>query len=797
MRIIKNADLSVSGTFLNPTEKLQVRIELKDENGKIIQLNNESMIVKNDSVFSINNKILNPKKWDAEHPNLYQLKISLIEKGEVVWHQIKKIGFRELTIKGNKLLVNGIPVKLRGACRHDMHPLLGRVSTPEYELKDVQLAKEANMNFIRTSHYPASENFLKLCDEYGIYVEDESAVCFVNNHRMKGYGAYRNIQDDPSFKNRFLSQVREMVRAHRNHPSVVIWSLGNESAYGTNIEHSYHWIKEADTTRPIMFSWPGSIPEGTIKPYDILSMHYPAYNGELKQQGFKVKDFEYIEEMPVLFDEWAHIACYIRPTIVKDPNIRDYWGKGLDSMWAKTYRSDGGLGGAIWGMVDESFMLPNDLQGFDNWWGYQKDNTVFPYKGHTIGYGDWGFVDVWRRKKPEFWSVKKAYSPIKILHLNIENTGQDTIEIPILNRFNHTNLNEIDIVCAVGNSKVSLPSLNVKPGAIGKIRIPKKMVNPEKHTKISLSFYHRNKKLIDKYQVRLSDEVRQKEITKNIPGAHRVEENPNRLIIKTPNFQYTFDKTKGQFENVQKGIQKMSLKGPFPIIYTRGKSVGYLVYELNSYGNNYQAKNVSYKNVADKTLIHINGQSNDIIIDYQIEIENGGKVSVKYNYENIPEEYINEVGMKFTFQDEFDAVKWERQGYWSYYPKDHISANSGTAGLYPASLKNYREEPAKKWGFDTKMFYYEGTGNETSDQLTQLVKASKENVYHYSLHSKKVKRFEVLGEGKIACRIDKEGTQINLNVMDVLDYPDLEWGNFQKNILPKEKLSGSVHFKIY
>jgi hypothetical protein len=254
---------------------------------------------------------------------------------------------------------------------------LGRVSTPEYELKDVLLAKESNMNYIRTSHYPPTDNFLQLCDEYGIYVEDETAVCFIINYRIEGYKAAENSQSDPAYTDRYLSQLEEMVENHRNHPSVVIWSIGNESIYGTNFKKSYDWVKANDKTRPVMFSYPGSAPD-SIKPYDILSMHYPGYKGDLDQYGKITKGFGF-QEMPVIFDEWAHVACYDNETIIEDPNIRDFWGQSLDKMWAKTFDADGGLGGAIWGMIDETFMLPKDLAGFRDWWGI-KDNTFYPTK---------------------------------------------------------------------------------------------------------------------------------------------------------------------------------------------------------------------------------------------------------------------------------------------------------------------------------------------------------------------------------------------------------------------------------
>jgi len=228
------------------------------------------------------------------------------------------------------------------------------------------LAKEANMNFIRTSHYPPTDNFLSLCDEYGIYVEDETAVCFVGSHRTKEYYP-GSSENDTAFTDRYLSQLQEIISNHRNHPSVIMWSIGNENSFGMNFKKSYDLVKNYDDTRPVIFSYPGNVPD-SIRGYDILSMHYPDLTGNMNQYGKVTEAFGY-KQMPVIFDEWAHVACYNNFTVREDPNIRNFWGQSLDSMWIKVFESDGGLGGAIWGMIDETFMLPDSLPGFNEWWG--------------------------------------------------------------------------------------------------------------------------------------------------------------------------------------------------------------------------------------------------------------------------------------------------------------------------------------------------------------------------------------------------------------------------------------------
>ena len=356
--------------------------------------------------------VKNPLKWDAEHPNLYTLTVTLSKDGKEIGRFDRRIGFRDVKIEKDRMLVNGMPVKLRGACRHDIHPTLGRTTTAELDSLDVILFKRSNMNFVRTSHYPPTERFLEYCDRYGIYVESETAVCFVDTYRQKNY-APGKTQDSAGFTPRYLSQCREMVKSFRSHPSILFWSIGNESVYGTNFQQCWDWVKATDKTRPVIFSYPGSV--GEKEPvYDILSMHYQDVNGNLNQWNRSTRGFQG-EGIPALFDEWAHPACYTYATLQEDPNIREFWGHSIERMWSGLFDAPGGLGGAIWGYVDETFMLPEPKVGTAFWKEFARTAKPEDYQGKCVGYGEWGIVDVWRREKPEFWATKKAYSPVRLM----------------------------------------------------------------------------------------------------------------------------------------------------------------------------------------------------------------------------------------------------------------------------------------------------------------------------------------------------------------------------------------------
>ncbi|MEN8247750.1 MAG: glycoside hydrolase family 2 TIM barrel-domain containing protein [Bacteroidota bacterium] len=790
----QHATLMISGKTIKQSEKANITLELLDVDDKKVELENNTILLNSRPSFQIVNHISNPLKWDAEHPNLYKLKVSYHEDDQLVWHKVYKVGFRKIYVKGNRLLVNGKEVKLKGANRHDVHPMLGRVSVPVYELMDVLLAKEANMNFIRTSHYPPTDNFLSLCDEYGIYVEDETAVCFVGSHRTKEYRP-GSTENNPDYNEKYMSQLKEMVTNHKNHPSVIIWSIGNENSFGNNFKESYDWAKETDNTRPVIFSYPGHVPD-SVQVFDVLSMHYPGLSGTMNQIGKKTEAFGY-KQMPVIFDEWAHVACYNNFTVKEDPNVRDFWGMSLDSMWQKTFEADGGLGGAIWGMIDETFMLPDTLPGFNEWWGIIDDHVIpAEYTGNNIGYGEWGIIDIWRRKKPEFWNTKKAYSPVKILKTKFDSFSTDEpVLIPVYNRFDHTNINELTIKKVYKGVETQVPPPDIEPHAKGTLSIIMQEWDPSET--VSVEFYNKENQLIDKYMLR-------------IPGNHimtdskskepvRIEEDEKRLVVQCENeTSVILDKETGLINEIRSPAGKFSVSGPTLNLRTKGKPVMYSYHTINEYDKNWQMKEFYYEESDNSVAVTIKGEYEKLSsVSFKIKISSNGEIEVAYQIENMPQEYIRELGIKFELENKIDSIGWERNPYWSYYPDDHLSARKGTTRLYAQEQKIYRADPQKSWNEDSKSFYYDGIENEVlQGQLTNKARATKENIYNYELYDGGLPIISVVGNGDISCRIAKHNNKIKLFANNEMDYVDLSWGNYQRNILFEGSYSNAVVFKV-
>ena len=734
--------------------------------------------------------VKNPLKWDAEHPNLYTLTITLSKDGKEIGRFDRRIGFRDVKIEKDRMLVNGMPVKLRGACRHDIHPTLGRTTTAELDSLDVILFKRSNMNFVRTSHYPPTERFLEYCDRYGIYVESETAVCFVDTYRQKNY-APGKTQDSAEFTPRYLSQCREMVKSFRSHPSILFWSIGNESVYGTNFQQCWDWVKATDKTRPVIFSYPGSV--GEKKPvYDILSMHYQDVNGNLNQWNRSTHGFQG-EGIPALFDEWAHPACYTYATLQEDPNIREFWGHSIERMWSGLFDAPGGLGGAIWGYVDETFMLPEPKVGTAFWKEFARTAKPEDYQGKCVGYGEWGIVDVWRREKPEFWATKKAYSPVRLMTTEVASflSGQRLL-LPLYNRFDHTDLDEIKIRYTYKGLEKELPAPSIAPHQKGLLVIPAEAW--EEGELLSICFYTATGELLDAEQVSLGSDyhVRLADSEASpVNGVLLVEETAGMMTIKGDGFEIPFSKETGLICNATSKGQVIIEKGPFlhldiNLNHLTGAEVRKSARKFLTSDSDWKKQSLTYTRKEGAVEVALSGFYQDVQTDILIRISPAGEMNVSYVVAGQPNGYLRETGLSFYLPERLDYLQWERKGMWSCYPEGAFAGNTGETSLYNPKQVRYGENPAQPWSADTHNYYYWADAGANCDRpLTQMAKGMKENIYRYTLSATGVKAGLTVcsPDASLACRTSKRGDgQLMLYINNRWDYPEIAWGNYCKTL---------------
>lgn len=734
--------------------------------------------------------VKNPLKWDAEHPNLYTLTITLSKDGKEIGRFDRRIGFRDVKIEKDRMLVNGMPVKLRGACRHDIHPTLGRTTTAELDSLDVILFKRSNMNFVRTSHYPPTERFLEYCDRYGIYVESETAVCFVDTYRQKNY-APGKTQDSAEFTPRYLSQCREMVKSFRSHPSILFWSIGNESVYGTNFQQCWDWVKATDKTRPVIFSYPGSV--GEKKPvYDILSMHYQDVNGNLNQWNRSTHGFQG-EGIPALFDEWAHPACYTYATLQEDPNIREFWGHSLEKMWSGLFDAPGGLGGAIWGYVDETFMLPEPKVGTAFWKEFARTAKPEDYQGKCVGYGEWGIVDVWRREKPEFWATKKAYSPVRLMTTEVASflSGQRLL-LPLYNRFDHTDLDEIKIRYTYKGVEKELPAPSIAPHQKGLLVIPAEAW--EEGELLSICFYTATGELLDAEQVSLGSDYHVRLADSEASPVNdvlQVEETAGMMTIKGDGFEIPFSKETGLISNATSKGQVIIEKGPFlhldiNLNHLTGAEVRKSARKFLTSDSDWKKQSLTYTRKEGAVEVALSGFYQDVQTDILIRISPAGEMNVSYVVAGQPNGYLRETGLSFYLPERLDYLQWERKGMWSCYPEGAFAGNTGETSLYNPKQVRYGENPAQPWSADTHNYYYWADAGANCDRpLTQMAKGMKENIYRYTLSATGVKAGLTVcsPDASLACRTSKRGDgQLMLYINNRWDYPEIAWGNYCKTL---------------
>ena len=271
-------------------------------------------------------KIATPRKWTAETPNLYTLVLSLKDaSGGLVETESARIGFREVEIRDGRFLLNGQPIRLHGVDRHEFDPDTGQYVSPERMVQDIELMKRYNINAVRTSHYPNDPKWYELCDRYGIYLIDEA--------NLETHGVGGRLTNDPLWLPAFVARAVGMVERDKNHPSVLLWSLGNESGSGPNHAAMAGWIHANDPTRPVHYEGAASRPKDPDW-VDVISRMYT----RIPQLAAMAKDTT--DTRPIMLCEYT----YARGNAVG--NLKDYWD--LDQVATS---ADGGVHLGLAGQV--------------------------------------------------------------------------------------------------------------------------------------------------------------------------------------------------------------------------------------------------------------------------------------------------------------------------------------------------------------------------------------------------------------------------------------------------------------
>ncbi len=684
----------------------RIDLTLRDEEGRPVTLEPASVeFTRENPETVIEIPVSSPVKWDAEHPNLYALEARVSAGGETTEALCRNVGFRKVERADTKLLVNGREVKLRGINRKDISPSGARSVPPDLCDLDVRLFRAGNVNFIRTSHYPANEEFLDACDRHGMYVESETSVSF----------ALKGVENDPAFITHFMNQFAEMIERDRSHASVIMWSIANESNWGSNMAKEVEYARTEDPTRPLIFSWANRVPSDASAPYDIYSYHYVSCKGDLavtapRPPAFRERGGEngsMPSNLPVLHDEYAHVACYNLDEQRRDPNVRSFWGEGITLFWERAFQTEGALGGAIWAGIDNMSFVPEGVP--------------------PVSLYEWGLVDSWRREKPEYWLTKKAYSPVRVDDRPLPNPGSaKPLKLPVKNWFDHTNLDELRIPWRVGQESGTATAPNVEPHAEGMLTLPAR--NWTDGDVLNLRFYRLDDILVDEYNLPISPPKRA--IAPVQGPAPTVEEEQDRIVVSGTDFSLVFSKQTGL---IARGTYKgTGIIESGPHVHLGGLELG-----------DWSLRRIAFARETNEAVVSILGSCGPADVSFEVRVDGRGLIVTKYSLDALPETTREldqsvggdaggcwEIGVSFVLTGEVDRLAWQRKGLWSAYPEDHIARTAGVAHrVGNGSAERYGQAPSWPWSEDEKDFPLNGR-YDVSGRGTNDFRSMKENIYH-------------------------------------------------------------------
>ncbi len=387
------ATVSLCNVGKQTTKGLQVVMKI---DGREIADGVQKLTAGDTTMLVLNDVINKPLLWSAEKPHLYPFSIELRDvKGAVIEHFDYHLGVKKVEVVGEVFKINGKNVKLRGVNRHDHHPKTGRYVDDATYKEDVRLMKQANINFLRTSHYPDREYLYELCDRWGIYVMDEA------NHETHGYGyANEEMGEDLAWQQAHVDRAESLVKRDFNHPCVILWSLGNEGAVGPNIEAMYNKVRELDNTRPPFYD--------SDRRYSCIWDDSYLYPDDLRKNAQQVTD------KPFMMREYAHAmgnSC---------GNLQEYW----DVIYADSSI----CGAAIWDWVDQGLLK-------DGYYAYGGD---YGDKPNLDAFCINGLIAPDRKPHPHYYEVQYVYQPLQFVR-----EGND---IRIINRDFFTSIDEYDII---------------------------------------------------------------------------------------------------------------------------------------------------------------------------------------------------------------------------------------------------------------------------------------------------------------------------------------------------------------
>jgi len=615
------------------------------------------------------------RPWSAETPDLYTLVVSLKDgNGKPLEYLSSRVGFRTSEIRYGQLLVNGKAVLLKGVNRHEHDPDEGHVVSEEMMRRDIELMKKHNINAVRTSHYPNDPKWYELCDRYGLYVIDEANI---ESHGM-GYRPDRTLGNNPLFVKSHLDRTIRMVERDKNHPSVIIWSLGNEAGDGVCFDATYDWVKQRDRTRPVQYERAESGRNTDI----FCPMYAPIHS--------MIRYVESHPDKPLIQCEYAHAMGN------STGNLMDFW-----DVYEKYEQLQGGF---IWDWVDQGLTRYTDAG--EKYWVYGGDFGPgdVPSDG-TFCLNGLVFPD--RSIHPGLIEVKRAYQ-----YIGFEPVPFTVNRVMITNKYDFTGLDEFDIRWrleaggrVVGRGTIEAPDL--APGASGvyDLDLARGMEKRKTEYFLNLEAVTRNPggmipegHVVATAQFALTPEaISSFEPGKFSDGSNRgveILETPDSVRVITPVAEICFDRTNGRMVSYAAGGKSLIREGPRPEFWRAPTE--------NDFGNGMPERCAMWHNFGDElalqTLVPVQTGDHTMLLAEYIHPQNGSNYTVSYHFNGAGEVLVQasfrpsengfpevpRFGMRMVLPGRMDSLEYFGRGpHENYIDRNH----SAMVGHYRSTVE--------------------------------------------------------------------------------------------------------------
>ena len=640
--------------------KVKVEAKILDGNKELYSSTKE-VDLKDSTNTVFEGTIKNPKKWSAEMPNLYTLIITLKDKkGKTIESTSTKIGFRSVEIIGGQLLVNGKPVLLKGVDRHEHDQYTGHVVSEELMLLDIKIMKENNINAVRTSHYPNDSKWYELCDKYGLYIVDEANI---ESHGM-GYGP-ESLAKDTTWMPAHIERTKRMVERDKNHPSVIIWSLGNEAGDGPNFEATYAWIHAHDNTRPVQYERAGRSDHTDI----VCPMYAPIDHMIGYGRG--------IQSRPYIQCEYAHAMGN------SVGNLKEYWDV--------IEKYDNLQGGFIWDWVDQGIVKYTD--DGRKYWAFGGDFGP-PGTPSDANFCMNGLVNPDRTLHPSIHEVKKIYQNIKINSVDFENNL-----VHLKNGYFFINLDDFKIKWDIKANGISVLTgesdvpEGIEPGRSGVVKLNLNELTKTEGKDYYINFYVSTKKdwgIVPANTVLATEQFRlfngkPNTVTVNKGSAINVKSSEAQAIVAGDRFIAEFNNIKGELVSYKYDGKNMLLSGPVPNFWRAPID--------NDYGFRMEKRLAVWRHAgADRKLdgysVNQTG-NNQVEISYRYTLpETGSKLTITYSVFGSGDIVVDfdfcigdkkapmipRMGMMMVLPEGYENVTWFGRGPWENYVDRNTAA---------------------------------------------------------------------------------------------------------------------------